>query len=161
MAGTENLGLAIINSSDYVSPDPINENMKVLDKLGLDYVVESGTSGEWWYRKWKSGRAECGIDFKEFGEKSMSLLVSGGSGGFNLYSSPAFSFGSYPFAFSSRPNVAINFAYDNARSDSTGANWIDLQSTKSTTLAPNFSMIDTDGSNTAPCCGIYVCGRYK
>ena len=55
---SDNMGLETINSSDYVSPTPINNNFQKLDALGLDYVVESGRSGEWWYRKWKSGRAE-------------------------------------------------------------------------------------------------------
>lgn len=161
MTGTDILGLNIINSSDYVSPDPINENMEKLDALGLDYVIESGTSGEWWYRKWKSGRAECGIDYKEFAEKPMTVLVSGGSGGFNLYSTASWSFGSYPFAFASRPTAIITFAYDKVRGNAPGANWVDQQSTESTTLAPTFAMIDTTGTNTAPCCSIYVVGRYK
>lgn len=26
---------------------------------GVDYIVEQGTSGDWTYRKWKSGVAEC------------------------------------------------------------------------------------------------------
>lgn len=38
---TTNLGLSIIEESDMVSPDPINENMQAIDeKLGVDYVRE-------------------------------------------------------------------------------------------------------------------------
>ena len=51
---SNNMGLTNIDPSDYVSPDTINQNFNKLDALGLDYVVESGYSGEWWYRKWKS-----------------------------------------------------------------------------------------------------------
>ena len=33
---TDNMGLANIDPSDYVSPDVINNNFKKLDALGLD-----------------------------------------------------------------------------------------------------------------------------
>ena len=41
--------------------DVIQLLKQILYKLGLiaDYVVEQGTSGEWTYRKWASGIAEC------------------------------------------------------------------------------------------------------
>lgn len=41
--------------------DVIQLLKQILYKLGLiaDYVVEQGTSGEWTYRKWNSGVAEC------------------------------------------------------------------------------------------------------
>ena len=32
---------------------------KILDAIKVDYVVEEGTSGQWIYRKWASGVAEC------------------------------------------------------------------------------------------------------
>lgn len=32
---------------------------KILDALKVDYIVEQGTSGDWIYRKWNSGIAEC------------------------------------------------------------------------------------------------------
>ena len=84
---SDNMGLETIDSSDYVSPTPINNNFQKLDALGLDYVVESGRSGEWWYRKWKSGRAECGIDDKNFG--TVSITKAWGS----LFQSGQMSFG--------------------------------------------------------------------
>lgn len=56
---TTNLGLQTINQSDNVSPAPINANMEKLDKLGLDYVTQQGTSGGWRYRRWRSGTFEC------------------------------------------------------------------------------------------------------
>lgn len=108
MAETSNLGLQKINSSDFVSPDPINNNMDKLDKLGVDYIIEQGKSGEWWYRKWKSGRAECGVDNKHFGA---STLVDMG----NIWqSSENFTFGAYPFAFKSAPFVSITHSMQNS-----------------------------------------------
>lgn len=32
---------------------------KILDALKTDYIVDQGTSGNWTYRKWNSGIAEC------------------------------------------------------------------------------------------------------
>lgn len=102
MATTTNLQLQKINNSDFVSPDPINNNMDKIDAMGVDYIVEQGKTGEWWYRKWKSGRAECGIDNKTFG--SATLEPWG-----NVYSTyTGFSFGAYPFAFKNAPFVMIS-----------------------------------------------------
>ena len=39
-----NMGLETINSSDYITPSVINANFDKLDALGLDYIVEQGTS---------------------------------------------------------------------------------------------------------------------
>lgn len=55
---TKNLGLTTIGGSDYVSYETLNKNFEALDVLGADYVTETGTSGMWTYRKWKSGFAE-------------------------------------------------------------------------------------------------------
>ena len=103
MATTTNLGLSKIDASDYISPDPINAAFDILDKLGVDYIVEQGKSGEWWYRKWHSGRAECGIDNKNFGDVDHKSAWGG------MYISSQRSFGNYPFAFASRPFTVIAF----------------------------------------------------
>ena len=71
MAKTPNLGINEINGSDYIDYSVFNTVFNTLDALGLDYIVEKGTSGEWWYRKWKSGRAECGIDNKNLGDQEV------------------------------------------------------------------------------------------
>ena len=59
MAKTSNLSLNLLNGADFVDYTALNTIFESLDALGLDYIVEQGVSGEWWYRKWKSGRAEC------------------------------------------------------------------------------------------------------
>lgn len=56
---TTNLGLDIINQSENISPEKINQNMERLDALGVDYVTDQGKSGDWRYRRWKSGTYEC------------------------------------------------------------------------------------------------------
>ena len=151
---TNYMGLTTINSSDYITPSTINENFQKLDVLGLDYVTESGTSGEWWYRKWKSGRAECGIDNKQFAE--FSNWTPSGLGG---YRSPDFSFGAYPFSFASRPFTSIIFEGDANNADR-GSYCVPRNST-STTLSPSFFIMDGMQKSMKPTCGIFVIGRYK
>lgn len=152
MSATSNLDLTIINSSDYVSPDPINENFKKLDELGLDYVVQTGTSGEWWYRKWKSGRAECGIDEKNFGSVPHTTQWYG------MYLSAALSFGAYPFSFSVAPNAIVTF-----HGASNHNSYISFENVSgSTTLSPSFHLVDPNSGTASDAkFGIFVVGRYK
>lgn len=149
----DNMGLVSIDSSDYVSPTDINNNFEKLDALGLDYVTASGKSGEWWYRKWKSGRMECGIDDKNFGDVAHTTPWGG------MHISAQLNFGAYPFAFASRPFATITFQ------SSVGGehmSYISYVSSTSTTTSPKFVIVDPN-SRTAVSAhfGIYVCGRYK
>lgn len=151
---SDNLGLSYINGSDYVSPTPINNNFKKLDELGLDYIVLTGYSGEWWFRKWKSGRAECGIDYKSFGNVDHTNPWA------SWFTSAPLSFGAYPFAFSVRPFTSISF-------ESTGGtvshnSYISLITNSSTTISPQFRLVDPRSDTAVDAhFGIYVCGRYK
>ena len=149
----DNMGLVNIDSSDYVSPTDINNNFKKLDALGLDYVTESGKSGEWWYRKWKSGRMECGIDDKNFGNVAHTTAWT------NMYTSAQLNFGAYPFAFASRPFATISFQ---SNSGSEHRSYIAYVSSTSTTTSPKFMLVDPNsGTANSAHFGIYVCGRYK
>ena len=153
MANTTHLQLQKINSSDFVSPEPINNNMDKLDALGIDYIVQQGTSGEWWYRKWKSGRAECGIDNKNFGS---AVLRPWG----NIFSSyDAFSFGAYPFAFKSAPFVSISPSSTNNEAFYGIAS---ANSTSPTTLSPYFDLWRSDKVDiNKAIVSIFVTGFYK
>lgn len=151
----DNMGLVNIDPSDYVSPDTINNNFKKLDALGLDYIVEAGYSGEWWYRKWKSGRAECGIDSKQFSAISLTTLGNGT----NTYRTQYMTFGAYPFAFSSRPYTSITFEGD--LGDSSRGSFVVSQHSTSTTTSPYFFIVDWLQKDMKPMVGIYVCGKYK
>lgn len=153
MASTTNLGMEIEPTSNFVSPETFNKNFQILDALGVDYIIEKGTSGEWWYRKWKSGRAECGIDDKAFANQDHKSAWG------SMYTTAIMSFGAYPFSFASRPFAIISF-----NSDSSGSHrsYISMESSTSTSQAPRFSLVDPNsGTITAPHFGIYVCGRYK
>lgn len=149
------MGLESIDSSDYVSPTPINNNFAKLDALGLDYVVESGKSGEWWYRKWKSGRAECGVDWKDFGNQKLHMDVNLG----NAYETPDLSFGAYPFSFAKRPFAHVQWEGD-ANVTWRGAYAV-TRHTNSTTQSPSFFVVDWISKDMHVYAGIYVCGTYK
>lgn len=153
MSITPNLSLTKINADDFVSPDPINLAFDIIDKLGVDYVVEQGTSGEWWYRKWKSGRAECGIDHKNFGD--LPHTQTWGS----VYTSRGLTFGNYPFAFVDKPYSIISFL---GTSDQSHWPYVAQRGSNSTTISSPFALMDPlSGIAKDATFGIYVCGRYK
>ena len=104
---TKNLGLNLTTGSDLVDPvSAFSNNFKKIDKLGADYVIEQGKSGEWWYRKWNSGRCECGIDSKTFESKVGEPWGNAG------YWFGTWTFPAYPFAFSQPPFVTIMYRYE-------------------------------------------------
>lgn len=53
----------------------------------VDYIVEEGTSGEWTYRKWNSGVAEC---WRQTGSYSEAMTNNYGNG--NYYTTDYFGF---------------------------------------------------------------------
>lgn len=89
---TPNLGLTPINGSDYVNASVLSQNFKILDKLGYDYVVEQGKSGQWRYRKFKSGTAEAWARITFPATTDTGMLASGVT---------------FPFAFSEEPCVSV------------------------------------------------------
>lgn len=108
MAKTPNLGLNLLNGADFVDYTALNTIFETLDELGLDYVVEQGVSGEWWYRKWKSGRAECGIDDHNAGDQEIIAWNW-------LWMSHFISISNWPVTFKGRPgfHVSVNWTGDN------------------------------------------------
>lgn len=94
---TTNLGLQTINQSDNISPDPINANMELIDKLGVDYVTQQGKSGQWRYRRWKSGTFEC------WASPHYQTPGGGATRSFNLQ---------YPVTFAEPPVVNVNVRND-------------------------------------------------
>lgn len=158
MATTTNIMLLEhIDPSDYVTPTVINANFDKLDKLGVEYIIEAGKSGEWWYRKWKSGRLECGIDAKQFPRSNVHVWGGAGS---ELYATEQYSFGAYPFAFASRPHVQISFQHDSGR-NGRGSVSILFNNDSATTRSPNFEVVDSWNAPITPICSIFVCGQIK
>ena len=70
-----------------------------------DYIVETGTSGIWTYRKWNSGIAEC------WGIYTMasSCTLAWGS---LYYSNKTCSRINYPFTFTARPQETVSLRLD-------------------------------------------------
>lgn len=99
---TPNLGLATINGSDFVSASVLSQNFEILDKLGYDYVIEQGKSGQWRYRKFKSGIAEAWAKITFPATTQTGQLQSGVT---------------FPFVFAEEPCVSVCGGVDN-RSDS-------------------------------------------
>lgn len=154
---TTNLGLPTLDGGDYISVDPFNTAFEALDKLGVDYVTESGTSGEWWWRKWKSGRAECGIDYKEFSQVKMVKWYA------NLFATEGvFEIGNYPIQFKQAPGCFAEFIADKAWSDRKA--FIIKTSNGTATRAPGIRMVDPVNTGNAANCklviSVWVAGQY-
>lgn len=74
--------------------------------LGInDYVTAQGTSGEWYYRKWNSGRAEC----YWYGWITPSVSASAGK----LLNKVYMYAKSYPFTFAATPTAVAGVTHDN------------------------------------------------
>lgn len=160
MAQTKNLKITKLEGSDVVDYEYFNQIFEKIDSALADYVVEASGSNSgvasWWYRKWNSGRAECGIDNKLLsGNYKMETWGS-------MYASPSISFGNYPFTFitSSRPYANVTFNYSG---NGGMCSYVAQYSQGGSVTSPSFRIIDpllnTTLSN--PQCGIYCCGRWK
>lgn len=78
------------------SGQDFNFNVPVsINGVELDYIVDAGTSGDWTYRKWNSGKAECWATI------SFSTAINTAWGSFYISSSSSRQ--SYPLTFTSRP----------------------------------------------------------
>lgn len=60
----------------------------IVKRFGIDYVVETGTSGAWTYKKWKSGIAECW--YSDYDAGSCAMTSSYGNGFYCSKSSYAY-----------------------------------------------------------------------
>lgn len=114
MAQTDNLKLTLLEGSSVVDYNQINDYARAIDKLGLDYVTASGKRGSWWYRLWKSGRAECGIDDLNIGSVNVYRYQYAWA---PFYVSDRIDkWETYPLNFTSRPyaNICFNYAEPSA-----------------------------------------------
>ena len=157
---TTNLGLKLTTGSDLVDPvADFSDNFVKIDKLGADYVIEQGKSGEWWYRKWNSGRCECGIDSHTFA--SMTSYQWGAING--AYLAGSWQFPAYPFTFTQPPFVTILYRYE--ENGYGGLVHIHPASSESDlkTKPPRFSVFDANGPHkyTNPRFGLFATGWYK
>ena len=149
MAKTQNLGLNLLNGSDFVDYNTLNTIFTSLDALGLDYIVEKGVSGEWWYRKWSSGRAECGIDDLNVGDQEIIAWNW-------LWMSHFISVSNWPISFKSTPGFHVGV-------NSTEGNRGDVWATSEYTKTGLKIALTTSSNATVKQChlSIYMHGAWK
>lgn len=110
MATTKNLGLTLLEGASVVDYNQINGYVNSLDKLGVEYVKTKGREGNYWFRTWSSGRAECGVDNRKFYE-SLNFGTQWGQTGLYFSGGRLNPFGQYPVHFTDRPYANVCFNY--------------------------------------------------
>ena len=85
----------LIETSEKIKTEIENELTQVDEKLSVDYIVEEGTSGNWSYRKWNSGIAEC------WGKHNFTDTTSKAWGSLYRFQNPIII--NYPFEFKEIP----------------------------------------------------------
>lgn len=156
---TKNLNLPQFDGSDYISVEPFNTIVEILDKLGKDYVVDTGKKGEWWYRKWSSGRAECGIDSKTFARCKNDILY-GGNQETGLWRTGYLQVGVYPLQFKSTPTCLYSFIRDEAWQNTRSAILI-TKFNGTTSSAPDVALCDPNKHDCQLTIGVFATGWWK
>lgn len=155
MATTQNLGLSLINGSDVVDYNVLNSNFSAIDKVGKDYVVETGVNDRWWYRKWYSGRAEFGVDNWKFNDSVAKFSSWGG----NFYHSQDFNFGPLPITITNKAFMQIVLSY--CLPDS-GSIVVQRGISGSAQIAPPCYLVKPNNMDINECqWSIFGCGRWK
>lgn len=161
MAQTANLKLNLAQASDLIDVNSaFVDNFRTLDQLGIDYVIESKTKDNWWWRKWRGGRMEMGIDTQTFATQTLYAWESSG-----MWITEPMSFGAYPVAFAKEPIAIIMFRREDGNrrgGDIHICGTSAKDASKLLSTSPEFRMVDAAyGRYVNPKFGIYVTGRYK
>lgn len=152
---TSHVGLELINPDDLVSVDPLNTNFNKIDEQLADSIVERGASGDWWYRKYRNGRYECGIEFKWMNKSNLTYVDNFGWS--DSYSLPA-----YPITFVGRPYCNIVFLDENGGNYAAVQAIIAMNKQISRTNPPAFRIGFLHASKPVkPAVGCHVIGHWK
>lgn len=158
MAQTENLGLKLFEGQMVVDYNDFNAAWEAIDVVGKDYIIEKGWNGRWWWRKWNSGRAECGVDKLDFGTLKLQNFAVDNT----LTCSQELSFQAYPFTFYERPFVDIQFEW--ARTPNEVLAFVAQKAQSGSSESPAFRLVNFNKNTaqiTGAVFGIYVCGKWK
>ena len=152
---TKNLQLKTLNSSDYVSVDPFNENFQKIDAMGVDYVTQTGKSGIWRYQRWKSGKVECWGNYTDAKRDYTTNFHGAYYPGYGI-TTPKF-----PFKFSESPVVNASVARYLKEGSTTGYTgiWDVFVTSVTTELAGLVISSQTSESNVAAVVGLHVIGQ--
>ena len=139
---------AVALSNDYSDLD----NKPTIPSVPADYVTEQGTSGDWVYRKWDSGVAECWGSF--------TCTVTGWTSWGSVYEAtrnPNLA-PSYPSSlFVAAPVINVN-----AWHPSIGTMGVELYGTNSSTGMPSIVPLRPNSGNTGQIgIEVYAIGRWK
>jgi hypothetical protein len=152
MSATANLDLEEIGGADFVDPAVFNRNSAKIDPLGKCYVTSSGTTGDWRWRKWSDGTAECWVENKAFATQSFTRWGSS-----QLYFTGYLSFGAFPFAFASVPVCNVVFQ---SCDESERTSYVCKKTSTSSTQSPSFFLVDVGTVALGnPHFGIHVIGH--
>ena len=130
----------------------------ILSKLGVDYIVEQGTTGKWAWRKWSNGTAEM---WAVFGTDTLAIDEAWGSLYFGTWmrSDVNAAARKYPFAFVDTPTISVTYMSGGADA------WlVSLFSVSDDLLtgAPAYALArPNQGTIHYPRIGYYVVGKYK
>ena len=101
-----------VSGQTAITADNLNAIQDELIRVGgagtspvADYVIEQGTSGVWFYRKWNSGIAECWCAVDD------TVTYEGAVFEGYLYYTGIYT---YPFNFISAPTVSYNATFTNS-----------------------------------------------
>ena len=130
----------------------------ILSKLGVNYIVEQGTTGKWAWRKWSNGTAEM---WAVFGTDTLAIDEAWGSLYFGTWmrSDVNAAARKYPFAFVDTPTISVTYMSGGADA------WlVSLFSVSDDLLtgAPAYALArPNQGTIHYPRIGYYVVGKYK
>lgn len=130
----------------------------ILSKLGVNYIVEQGTTGKWAWRKWSNGTAEM---WAVFGTDTLAIDEAWGSLYFGTWmrSDVNAAARKYPFAFVDAPTISVTYMSGGADA------WlVSLFSVSDDLLtgAPAYALArPNQGTIHYPRIGYYVVGKYK
>lgn len=127
--------------------DSLNTNYLFINNTEIDYIVEQGVSGIWYYRKWNSGIMEI------WGKYYLSNVAMTTAWG-NMYESSKITLPSFPFSFIEIPYGQLSWQ------NGTCAAWFEYFQPSITTGGDTFLCRPSSltGSGYA---SMYVIGKWK
>lgn len=132
----------------------MKDGTKAVGTLSMaDYVIEEGTSGNWRYTKWNSGKYECWYH-ANYGDITLSTTL-----GTDIVSN-VFTI-AFPITFTAVPFCSVNY-----EGNSTGYCWVQQSNANATTTSRSYGIrlarIGTSSitlnNNYVSC---YACGKWK